>query len=376
MENKKKEASLNRRDFLVGSSLAGAGLLTAGTAGACSSQSKQSNRTKPLAPDFIERNTDDGGFSKGYFPHFSPSEELWVDCHVHFSQLTDRASLNHLLDEWFSRLDWSRLGKVVCITEQENMFEIFGETTNNDPRFAWMYWPKIDTPSLSKIRDAVSYGSCAIKMHNSPIITGVVPRNAYQRDEWQEIFAYAESNDIPVLWHVVNRVNYAAYHGGMLHSFWKQGWANGVAFTNKDLLEDALVLLRRFPKLKVIGAHELHLGIDRLDELFRDFENLYIEGSCVMNLRWADDFSDEVRTLLRDFIEKWSERILFGTDTMLFPSANCIDEYNVQSYLNHPRFMLKLWLNDDALQNVAWRNAYKLFKLKPGLWARRGNIRP
>ena len=371
----KKRDFINRRDFLTGTSLASAGFLTAGIAGSgCSAKIKQSDLTKPIAPDLIERDTVDGGFSKGYFPHFSPSEELWVDMHIHFRQISDRNSLNSILDEWFSKLDWTRLGKVVCITEQENMMQIYEEATKTDPRFSWMWWPTIDAPSLQKIREAISHGSCAIKLHNSPIITGRIPRNIYQGDDWQEVFAYAESNDIPLLWHIVNRVNYAAYHGGMLNTWWSEGWKKGIDFTNKDLLEDVLVLLKRFPKLKVIGAHVMHLSIERLDELFQEFENLYIDGSCVMNLRWADDFSDEVRTLLRNFIEKWSERILFGTDSVLFPGA--IDEMNIQSYLNHPRFFLKMWLNDDALQNVAWRNAYQLFKLKPGLWARRGNVRP
>jgi predicted TIM-barrel fold metal-dependent hydrolase len=132
--------------------------------------------------------------------------------------------------------------------------------------------------------------------------------------------------------------------------------------------------MRRYPKLKIIGAHALYVGIDRLAELFSEYENLYIDSSCSMVLRWADDFSEEVRTLLCDFIEKWSERILFGSDGGLFPGS--IDDYAVQSFLCHARFMSKLWLNDKALQDVAWRNAYQLLKLKPAIWSRRGSVRP
>ena len=110
-EQNKKNGSLGRRDFLTGTSLAGAGLLTAGLTSGCTAKGKQSCPTKPIAPDLIERDTVDGGYSKGYFPHFSPSEELWVDTHVHFRGLTGRESLNRILDEWFSKLDWTRLGK-------------------------------------------------------------------------------------------------------------------------------------------------------------------------------------------------------------------------------------------------------------------------
>jgi predicted TIM-barrel fold metal-dependent hydrolase len=386
-----KRESLNRRGFLAGTSLAGvASFLTANTMGdsAQGAQLEQTTpvtprdhtvkkRQKPLAPDVIERDTIDGGFSKGLFPHISPAEELWVDSHIHIDNLadgnapkiTDKDSLIQVLDEWFARVGWTRLGKIVGITAQER-FELFGEVSKTDPRFAWMWWPNIDAPDPSKIRNAVANGSCAIKIHNGPIMAAKTPRNVFQRNDWQEIFAYAESNDIPLLWHVVQRVNPSAYHGRGISTM----WSPNQDFTNKDLLNDVLAVMRRYPKLKIVGAHALHLGIDRLDELFQEFENLYIEGSTTLHLRWADDFSDEVRALLQDFFQKWSKRVLFGTDiTNVSPGR--ILESTVRGYLNHPRFFLKLWLSDDALQNIAWRNAYRLFKLTPGLWARRGNVR-
>jgi predicted TIM-barrel fold metal-dependent hydrolase len=307
-------------------------------------------------------------------PQFSPSEEYWIDSHIHFRSITGRDCLNSLLDEWFANLDAYRLGRVVCISNQENMFKVFADTAQEDTRFAWMYWPKIDAPSLTKVRDAANHGSCAIKMHNSPVIEGRVPRNIYESKEWQDIFAFAADNDVPLVWHACSRVNASPYHGGTLHWLWETGWKNGVKFTNEDLLQDMLALMRRFPKLKIVGAHTLYLGIDRLEELFKEYENLYIDSSCSMILRWADDFSPEVRARLCDFIETWSERIIFGSDSSLFPGS--IDEYAIQAFLGHARFMLKLWLNDKALQDVAWRTASRLFHLKPVIWSRRGSVRP
>ena len=74
-----------------------------------------------------------------------------------------------------------------------------------------------------------------------------------------------------------------------------------------------------------------------------------------MYLRWADDFIEEDRLYLRDFIEKWSERILFGIDADIRPCS--MDEYAIQGFLCHARFMLKLGLSDKALQDLSWRTS-------------------
>ena len=338
--------------------------------------SKRSNEdpTRPHSPYLIQRDTLDNGFSKGWMPHFVPSEEYWIDMHVHLSRVANADDLKRLLDEWFSRLDAYRLGKIIAIINQDNQFALFDEAAKKDARFAWMYQPNIETASVSKVREAVRNGACAIKLHNSSIMGGRVPRQVYQNSEWQAIFAYAESAGIPLLWHVTQRHSYSPYHGGGLNAYWQDGWAKGVKFTNEDLLQDVLAQMRKFPNLKVIGAHQLHVGVDRLSALFKEYKNLYIDSSCGMYLRWADEFIEADRLILREFVETWSERIVFGTDAGLSPGS--VDEYAVQGYLCHPRFMLKLGLSDKALQDVAWRTSQQLFDLKSVSSARRGNVRP
>ena len=333
-----------------------------------------SELTRPHSPYLMQRDTMDGGFSHGWMPHFLPSEEYWIDTHVHLRNISGKDDLKQLLDEWFSRLDAFRLGKIIAIADQVEMFEVFAEMSQNDPRFAWMFFPKMETASLSQVREAVRCGACAVKLHNAAIMQGNVPRHIWQSEEWQAIFAYAETAGIPLLWHVTQRHSYSPYHGGGVYPYWQQGWAKGVDFTNEDLLQDMLTQVRRFPKLKVIGAHQLHIGIERQAELLRAYDNLYLDSSCGMYLRWADDFIENDRLLLRDFVETWSERIVFGTDADLFPGS--IDEYAVQGFLCHARFMLRLGLNDKTLQDVAWRTSQQLFDLKSVSSNRRGNVRP
>jgi predicted TIM-barrel fold metal-dependent hydrolase len=288
--------------------------------------------------------------------------------------VTDADGLELLLDEWFSKLDAYRLGKVVAIVDNEELFQALGEAVEKDSRFAWIYWPDIDEPSLSLVQEAVHHGVCGLKLHNMALMEGKVPRTVWQRDEWQKIFSFAETACLPILWHVTQRRGYSPYHGGGQNSYWKNGWKLNVEFTNEDLLQDLLEQMRHFPNLKVIGAHQLHIGLQRLQKLFQEYENLYIDSSCGMYLRWADEFIEEDRLFLRDFVEKWSERIVFGTDADMRPGN--LDEFAVQGFLCHARFMLKLGISDKALQDVAWRTAQQLLNLKQGNIARRGNVKP
>ena len=371
----------NRRDFLIGLC---AGILLAGLcfftviaihfSGAFSTKQDLSNRVRPHSPYLIERDTMDGGFSRGWMPHFLPSEEYWIDAHVHMNNVTDAENMKCLLDEWFAKTDAFRLSKVVAIIANTEQFRMLGETAGKDARFAWIFWPQIDAPSLSLVREAVRNGACGIKLINKSLMEGKVPRTIWQSNEWQEIFSFAETNGIPLLWHVTQRHGYSPYHGGGLYPYWQEGWTKGVDFTNEDMLQDMLAIMRRYPKLKVIGAHQLHIGLERLQQLLQEYDNLYIDSSCGMYLRWADDFIEEDRIVLRDFIEHWSKRILFGTDANM--QSGYLDEYALQGFLCHTRFMLKLGLNDEALQDVAWRTAQQLLNLKPGNSARRGNVRP
>jgi hypothetical protein len=191
MENNNKKSSFGLKNFLIG--LCVGALLAVIVFLICHAtlikfanhacEPSSHIQPKPHSPYLLQRDTMDGGFSRGWMSHFTPSEEYWVDMHAHMSGITDANGLNRLLDEWFARLDAFRLGKVVAITEQDEMFKVFGEAAEKDARFAWMYWPRIDEPSLSLVREAINNGGCAIKLHNMKIMQGLTPRNIWQQDE-------------------------------------------------------------------------------------------------------------------------------------------------------------------------------------------------
>lgn len=334
----------------------------------------QNDAQQPHSPDVALRDTQDSGFSKDWGLHFRPSEAYWIDVHNHLSGVYTRKAADELLDAWYRQLDAYRLGQSIMLIEGAGHFDLWAALAREDPRFAWMYWPAIDAPSLADVERAARHGAVGLKMHNARIMAGDMPPDIYETAAWQRVFAFAEEASLPLLWHVTQRHSVSPYHGGGENAFWSQGWERGVRITNEDLLQGMLRLMARYPKLRVVGAHQLHVGPERLSALLDAHENLYIDSSCGFFLRWADDFIEEDRLRLKAFVQRYAHRILYGTDSGLAPGR--VDPYLVQGSLCHARFFLRLGLEDAALQRVAWQNAKALFGLPSVSGARRGNFRP
>jgi predicted TIM-barrel fold metal-dependent hydrolase len=328
----------------------------------------------PYSPDVADRETIDDGFSKGLGFFFQPSEEYWFDSHTHLRSIRSETDLVGLLDEWFARLDAFRLGKVMAIAKDPQAFPIYKEVSGRDPRFAWMFWLDPDNPDATLLGEAFECNAAGLKLHNSPIMRGQYPVDIWLSDAWSRIFSMMEESGKPILWHVTQRKSTSPYHGGGLNSYWEEGSKRGVTATNEDLLQVTLRLLRDFPGLKIQGAHQLHVGLDHLSVLFDEFENLYVDTSCSWFVRWADVLYEHDRQVLRDFVLRYPDRILLGSDAPLAPGA--IDEYLVQGFLCHTRCINQLRLPYDVLQKVAHGNAERLYGTDPLSPVRRGNYRP
>lgn len=329
---------------------------------------------RPRSPYVAQRETQDGGFSRGWGLHFLPSEEGWIDIHNHLEDIGSRQDADALLDNWFARLDAYRLAASVMIIDGAEHFDLWETLAREDSRFAWIYWPDIRNPNPALVERAARKGAVALKLHNQLIMEGEVRGDIYDSAQWRAVFAFACEAGLPLLWHVTQRVGYSPYHGGGENAYWSAGQGKNGGITNEDLLQGTLRVLNDYPGIKIIGAHQLHIGLDRLRSLFNEYEHLYIDSSCGFYLRWADDFIESDRIILKEFVEKYADRVLYGTDTMF--KANSIDDYLVQGNLCHARFMLRLGLEHGALQKVAWKNATTLFKLPEICGARRGCVRP
>ncbi len=113
------------------------------------------------------------------------------------------------------------------------------------------------------------------------------------------------------------------------------------SFSNPEQL---LPLLRRFPRLKVIGAHFGGWSVwqDATRQLAGRFENLWVD--CSSSFFALDDAQ------ARELIDAYgAERVLFGTD---YPMWNPAQELKRLRSLHH---------ENEA--DILWNNAQKLFNL-------------
>ncbi len=324
-------------------------------------------------PDVARRETEDDGFSRGWGFHMLPSERYWVDSHCHFSAPTaddGRAAITH----WFERLSAWRLGQFVGIGASPSTIELFAEL-GGDPRLIWLLQLRHDNPDLAACRRALDLGAGGLKLHNAPIITSAGDYHVWESEDWAAVFAEMDRQRKVVLWHVTQRMTASAYNGGGLQAYWGEGRKKGVTFTNEDLLQAHLRLVRAYPGIPFIGAHQHYLGLERLDRLFAEYPNLYIDTSVGGIVRWGDELYPEDRERWSDFVVRHADRILFGTDSGVGCSG-ALFEVNVQAFLNHVRFIHQLRLPDDVLQKVAWANAARLYGRKELPSARRSSVRP
>lgn len=325
-------------------------------------------------PDLLRRETEEGGFSSGYGFHFPPCEEFWNDCHNHLDRWKTPGDIYRLLDQWFGELDGYRLGKVMAIAKDDHDFEILGDVKKHDKRFEWLVYITADKPDVNILKRAIDNNCVGLKLHNNIIMRGLVKPDVWYEKEWDRIFSLAREANLPLLWHVTQRITDSPYHGGAYNSYFGEGRERGVEFGNKLLLDISLDILNKYPGIKLVGAHQLYMGVHSLASLFDRYENLYIDTSCGFYLRWADSMLEEERQIYRDFITSYQDRILFGTDSGL--NCGAIDEYLVQSFLCHARFINHLRLPHEVLQKVAHINAERIFGVTPVEYARRGNVRP
>jgi len=345
---------------------------------------------QPRSPDVLERETADNGFSRGWGLHFQPSERYWIDCHVH---ATNRTDFRRYLDRWF---DWSvawRQAKLIIVDghpvpcdaiakaqkkpegrSDSFSYEDLAVIAKEDNRIAFLYAPGVDTPDTEPLERALELGARGLKLWSPTLVIEGRQPDEFERPGWEGVFKIVNDRRLPIVWHVTQRLTDSPYTGGARNAYWSAGWKKGVKYTNEDLLQSFLRIARAHPKGYFIGAHQLHLGWDRLEQIFEDYPNVYIDTSIGCFVRWGDIMYSEDQKRIRSFFMKYSDRIVFGTDTGIGKGEHK-ETYRL-SLMGHILFIRQLRLPFEELQKVSHQTAEKLFRLEKSSDARMGSIRP
>ena len=317
----------------------------------------------PHAPDVLERETSDDGFSAGWGLHHLPAENYILDCHTHMHATTAR-SVQKAVDEYYARAGAMRLRRHVALDGKPGSVAAFSAVSAKDDRFLWLVWPHHSRPDLKFLKKSAKLsGFTGLKLHNYSVITEGAAPEVWQTREWDEVFEFCAEQGKPVLWHVTQRLTDAPYMGGGRNSYWKDGWPKGVKYGNRELLDVFLDCVKRHPKTRFIAAHHCHIGPEMFAKLFDRYPNLYTDLSCGNIVRSGDEMYEADRRRWRNYAFAYSDRLLFGTDCILGGAAGIW--YLWETLAAHIRFVHQLRLDKATLEKVAHENFERIAGLAP-----------
>ena len=333
----------------------------------------------PHSPDLYERETADGGFSKGWGMHFVPRADCFFDAHCHYheeyfpggdisealeSKVTEMEELDirHALilfkvydsDGW--QPEAGNIGPFFHIDEVIKHKAYF----ESQDRFLWAPYFRYRDPNLGILQKRVEAGASCVKLHNAHIITDGADPGVWLTEEWDIVFQEIAKAGLPVLWHVTQRRTACKYRKMGAESYWKDGMKKGITYSNQELLDVFLQVVEKYPTIKFVGAHQLHIGWEKLGALFDRYDNLYTDTSTGCFLNPDDDFYEEDKAFLQDFFIRYADRILFATDIHYEKSLKRDMKYHFENR-GHMRFLNKLNLPEDVLQKIAYQNAEKIY---------------
>ena len=317
----------------------------------------------PYSPDVQERDTSDGGFSAGWGFHMKPSVRYWLDCHTHMRE-EDAPKILQAVEGWHGPMWGHRLRRHVGMDGSPERCEAFAAAARADDRFLWFCRIYHDKPDLEHLEKCKELGAAGIKLHNAKMVIEGDDRKCVLSDDWRRIYERAGELGMVILWHVTQRLTDSPYTGGGRDSYWKDGWEKGVTYTNQDILDDFLEIVSSHRQTTFIGAHQLHVGPERLSELFDEHPNLTVDTSIGCFVAADDRMYPEDRKRWRAFFIRNADRLLLGTDVVV-GTQTASTELLRQHFLGHTRFLKHLNLPQDVLSKVAHENFERLAGLEP-----------
>lgn len=150
-------------------------------------------------------------------------------------------------------------------------------------------------------------------------------------DEFDDMFSYAEEQQVPILMHVADPA-YFWHKVKMPLELQTRGWCydNPGFLTKEEFHEDIYRLLDKHPRLCVTLAHFFFMSDDmkKASEIFNKYPNVYFD--ITPGAEMYGNFG-EMYDETREFFIKYADRIILGTDV----NDSGLDKYEYHSSLYH-----------------------------------------
>jgi predicted TIM-barrel fold metal-dependent hydrolase len=239
-----------------------------------------------------------------------PKEGI-INIHEHIHRTADAPI-------WLEAMDNSGVSATVMVGSPKATFLLsaepgFHEHDSNNEVILWLekkYDSKIlafptidpnDPNKLDKLQSELKSGAIGLKLYSGhtgeifpePKTTLYDYQGPLDRSDMYGVYEYCEKNKVPIIWHI--------------KLFWDYLW------------EELNVVLSDFPELVVSIPHFGVLGsnLTRLENLMDNFPGIYTDVSFGGFAYWGIQRVSENIEVFQDFVPKYSDRILFGTDMVM-----------------------------------------------------------
>ena len=251
-----------------------------------------------------------------------------IDCHIHYALPLEAETLIRFMDETNTHManlvlvpHTQRLSALpdamMAKYRYPDRFYVFGSL---DPSEYYRHRKTLGKHMAAHGRRMLACGCDGLKIiEGKPNMRRILPIPDFDLPCWEPFWAWAEQDQVPILWHVNDPEEY--WHADRVSEYRRN---MGDVYTEKDVgyeaqYDQVFRILQRHPKLKIIFAHFFFLSWDlpRLGELFDRYPNIRVDMTPGSEMyRILSENHDEAQA----FFHKYHTRILYGTDA----GARCV----------------------------------------------------
>lgn len=215
--------------------------------------------------------------------------------------------------------------------------------TSLDPSNYYLFPKSLGKHMASYVKRMGAIGCDGVKLiEGRPLMRRILPFPDFDTAPWEPFWDYAEREALPILMHLNDPQEY--WDASLVSDYHKD---RGDTYGPEDIHFEAQYaqlerVLTAHPKLKIIFAHFFFMSGDlpRLGSWFDRFPNMLVDltpGSEMYRIL-SENYAEASA-----FFEKYSDRIVYGTDTAARTiMAGHMEPFSEEENLRRPELVMKL----------------------------------